>query len=71
MLIQVCMNRSATGAFLTTSTIGEDVRAFVPSPLPPVPPLAMTAARQTLLERATLEIGRLDSVSTLLPDSQL
>ena len=65
------MNRSATGTFLTTSTIGEAVRAFIPSPLPPVPPLEMTAARQTLLERATLEIGRLDSVSTLLPDPQL
>jgi Fic family protein len=47
------------------------VRAFVPLPLPPVPPLEIAGARQRLLERATLAVGRLDSISTLLPDPQL
>ena len=47
------------------------VNAFVPNPLPPTPPLEINEARQRLLERATLALGRLDSVSTLLPDPQL
>jgi Fic family protein len=43
----------------------------VPLPLPPVPPLEIAGARQQLLERATLAVGRLDSISTLLPDPHL
>lgn len=65
------MNRASTGSYRHTATAGETVRAFVPLPLPPVPPLEITGARQLLLERATLAIGRLDSISTLLPDPQL
>ncbi|HEY5778602.1 MAG TPA: Fic family protein [Terrimicrobiaceae bacterium] len=65
------MNRDATGTYHTTATAGEQVRAFVPLPLPPVPPLEITGARQLLLERATLAVGRLDSISTLLPDPHL
>jgi hypothetical protein len=34
------MNRDATGSYRLTATAGETVRAFVPRPLPPVPPLA-------------------------------
>jgi hypothetical protein len=33
-----------------------------------MPPLEINGARQLLLERATLAVGRLDSISTLLPD---
>ena len=65
------MNRNASGHYDTTATGGETVRAFVPFPLPPDPPLDLTGNRQRLLERATLALGRLDSVSTLLPDPQL
>ncbi len=65
------MNRNATGTFQTTATAGEKVRAFVPLPLPPVPPLEIAGPRQLLLERATLAVGRLDSISTLLPDPHL
>ncbi len=65
------MKRKPTGTYHTTSTAGEAVRAFVPVPLPPFPPLEITGPRQLLLERATLAVGRLDSISTLLPDPQL
>lgn len=65
------MLRPASGTYHVTATAGEEVRAFVPYPLPPAPPLDLTGRRQRLLERATLAVGRLDSVSTLLPDPQL
>jgi Fic family protein len=65
------MNRASRGTCRITTTAGEEVRAFVPLPLPPVPSLEITGARQLLLERATLAVGRLDSISTLLPEPQL
>lgn len=65
------MHRDITGRYISSPAGGEMVNAFVPNPLPPAPPLEINEARQRLLERATLAIGRLDSVSTLLPDPQL
>lgn len=65
------MTRSATGTCVTTATAGKSVRAFVPFPLPPMPPLEISGARQLLLERAILAVGRLDSISALLPDPHL
>ncbi|MCW6037148.1 hypothetical protein K4A83_12835 [Spirulina subsalsa FACHB-351] len=50
---------------------GEVVQAFIPKPLPPIPPLDLDSGRQQLLEKATLALGRLDSVSMLLPNPQL
>jgi cell filamentation protein, protein adenylyltransferase len=54
-----------------TTAGGESVRAFVPRALPPDPPLDLRGPIQPLLERALLTLGRLDSVSTLLPDPDL
>ena len=65
------MNREATGTYHVTPAPGENVRAFVPFPLPPAPPLEMSGPRLSLLERATAAIGRLDSISSLLPDPHL
>jgi Fic family protein len=65
------VHRGATGRFHNTSTAGETVRAFVPEPLPPSPPLAFEGPLQMALERALLALGRLDSVTTLLPDPDL
>lgn len=65
------MQRGLTGQYEVTSVGGEQVRAFVPSPLPPEPPLELFHARQQLLERATLALGRLDSISLLLPDPEV
>jgi len=65
------MQRGTTGRYEVTTVGGEQVHAFVPHPLPPDPPLQMGLARQRLLEQATLALGRLDSVSLLLPDPNL
>ena len=65
------MHRDATGQYAASIAGGETVRAFVPDPLPPVPPLDLGGARQTALEKATLALGRLDSIALLLPDPQL
>ncbi len=65
------MERGPTGRFDVTRAGGEEVRAFVPNPLPPQPPVELSGGRQRLLERAILALGRLDSITTLLPDSQL
>lgn len=65
------MKRGETGRLETTATGGETVRAFVPAPLPPVPPLALDGRLQQALEAAVLAVGRLDGVSTLLPDRSL
>ena len=65
------MKRLEIGIYSTTTVGGENVRAYVPHPLPPAPPLDLTGHRQRLLERATLAVGRLDSVSALLPDPHL
>ena len=66
------MKRGETGRYEVTNAGGESVRAFVPAPLPPDPPLAFEAGvLHPALEAAGLAVGRLDSVSTLLPDTSL
>jgi Fic family protein len=65
------MRRGETGRYQTTIIGGEQIRAFLPDPLPPRPPLEMNEQRQKLLERATLALGRLDSITLLLPDPGL
>lgn len=65
------MEREATGSYAFSVAGGETVRAFVPTPLPPNPVLDLSGGRQSRLERATLAIGRLDSICLLLPDPQL
>ena len=65
------MRRDITGKYQVTVVGAETVRAFIPSPLPPQPPLEFTPQRQRLLERATLALGRLDSISLLLPDPDI
>lgn len=57
------MKRGRTGRYEVTSIGGEEIRAFIPHPLPPEPPLEMTSDRRKLLEQATLALGRLDSIT--------
>lgn len=65
------MQRDTTGRYDITSTAGEAVRAFVPEPLPPQPPLDLGRLGLALKDRALLACGRLDGVSSLLPDPDL
>lgn len=65
------MHRGQSGRYEVGTGGGEAVRAFVPDPLPPVPPLHLEGGLQVLLERAVLALGRLDGVSSLLPDKSL
>jgi Fic family protein len=64
------MRRELTGHYEVTSTTGEVVRAFVPAPLPPDPPVVLEGELQALHERALLACGRLDGISSLLPDPE-
>ncbi|MCY4595740.1 MAG: Fic family protein [Bryobacterales bacterium] len=65
------MHRGEIGSYEITSVGSESVRAFVPMPLPPQPPLVFAGTLQQLLESAVLALGRLDGVSTLLPDEEI
>lgn len=58
------------GRHVETSVGGERVRAYVPPPLPPSPPIRV----ESLLDRlsaADRALGRLDGITTLLPDKAL
>lgn len=65
------MQRGTTGHYVDTIAGGRSCQAFVPAPLPPTPPLEIDAKLQTRINRAMLALGRLDAISTLLPDAHL
>ena len=65
------MQRGPTGYFSTISTVGEPARAFIPHPLPPEPPLQLDGELGSLLDSASIAIGRLDGISLILPDPEL
>ncbi len=65
------MKRKLQGHYITVSTAGEKVKAFVHSPLPPDPPIVWSPELREKFDRALLALGRLDSVSALLPDASL
>lgn len=62
--------RSRLGRFVETAVAGEKVRAFVPPPLPPAPPVDMME-RLTLYDSARGALGQLDGVVTILPSTPL
>jgi Fic family protein len=65
------MRRGPTGDTIISTGSGERVGSFVPYGLPPSPPIEWTGQRHRLLERATLALGRLDAIATMLPDPHL
>jgi Fic family protein len=58
------------GRYVLKTFEDEKVRAFVPPPLPPDPPVRLDGL-QVLLEQANQAIGRLDGLASLLPDLSL
>jgi Fic family protein len=58
------------GTYATSSVAGEQVRAYVPPPLPPRPALDLEPFYQKL-EAANRALGRLDGVTSILPDTPL
>ncbi len=65
------MKRKTQGKYLVISTVGEKAKAFVPADLPPDPPIDWTPDLRNKFDQALLALGRLDSVSALLPDTAL
>jgi Fic family protein len=65
------MQRPAPGRYVTVTTAGEPVQAFVPAPLPPEPPVVWSAPLRRRFDAALVALGRLDAVTALLPNAAL
>jgi Fic family protein len=65
------MQRGLQGYFSVNTESGEAVRAFVPAPLPPNPPIVESPELREKFDTALATLGRLDSISVLLPDPSL
>lgn len=65
------MERGITGHYTPTVAGGIACQAFVPMPLPPLPALDLSGKLQARLNEALIALGRLDAISTLLPDAKL
>jgi Fic family protein len=58
------------GRLVSTTFGDETVRAFVPPPLPPVPPVEL-GGLMPLIEKANRALGRLDGITSILPSPPL
>jgi Fic family protein len=58
------------GNFVAMTSGADGFAAFHPAPLPPDPPVVLSPTTQRQLEVANQELGRLDGITTLLPDPQ-
>ena len=65
------MKRELQGRYVTISTAGEEARALVPVPLPPDPAIDWNPELRGRFDEAHLALGRLDGISTFLPDISL
>ena len=65
------MKRDIQGHYVTISSVGEETQAFVPNPLPPNPSIDWRPELHSKFDHALLALGRLDSISTFLPDISL
>ena len=62
----------STGHYVPGSLAGSRYQAFVPDPLPPLPPLDLSSRDLiTRKERADQALGRLDGITLMLPDPEL
>ncbi|TAK54587.1 MAG: Fic family protein [Gammaproteobacteria bacterium] len=65
------MLRPTPGRYVTVTTAGEPFQAFLPAPLPPEPPVEWSAALRRRFDAALVALGRLDAVTSLLPNAAL
>src|SRR5216684_7028220 len=65
------MKRPDFGRYAMSIAGSEEVRAFVPAPLPPIPPLELIGTVRAALDQALLALGRLDGAAAALPDAHL
>ncbi|WPX41184.1 Fic/DOC family N-terminal domain-containing protein [Akkermansia sp. N21116] len=61
------MKRGHTGDYEITAVAGERVKAFIPSPLPPIPGIDISPKLQQSHDQALIAIGELNSLTSLLP----
>ncbi|MEQ1716082.1 MAG: Fic family protein [Hyphomicrobium sp.] len=61
---------SRIGTFVSRQLAGEIVKSYIPKPLPPDPPIELGRIVNSV-EAANRELGRLDGVATVLPDTSL
>ena len=65
------MERGLQGIYQKLKIGGEEVRSFIPNELPLKQPLKLSAELSRKLDNALVSLGRLDSISEILPDSSL
>lgn len=65
------MRRTAPGRYIEVATAGERFGAFVPAPLPPVPPIEWSPGLRRRFDDALVALGRLDALSAHLPNAAL
>jgi len=65
------LKREQQGKYVVISTVGEKAKAFVPSPLPPKPPIEWSDELRLQFDKAHSAIGKLDAVTEFLPTNML
>ncbi|MFA5057896.1 MAG: Fic family protein [Opitutaceae bacterium] len=65
------MKRGPTGYQVPVAMVGERCTAFVPKPLPPEPALLWDDELQNAFQSASVALGRLSGIASLLPDPRL
>lgn len=65
------MRRPPPGQYVEVATAGERFKAYVPTPLPPAPPIDWSPALRRRFDEALLALGRLDALTAHLPNASL
>src|SRR5688572_11667476 len=65
------MRRPTPGRYVTVTTATEPFKAYVPAPLPPLPPIDWGPALRRRFDNALVALGRVDAISAQLPNAAL
>lgn len=65
------MKRVGPGRYVTSVAGSEEVRAFIPAPLEPLPKFDIARPVRGAMDEALLALGRLDGAAATLPDAHL